>query len=263
MNILDKIVQTKIKEVEHLKSLLSIEELELNIETAPNFSFVETLDRSDRIEIIAEIKKGSPSKGYFAPGLDIKATAEAYQAHGAGAISVLTDGPYFYGSFENLSITRNSVNLPILCKEFIIDEIQIAYARSLGANLILLIASIHSQERLEELISYAHRVGLEVLMEIHTYEEYQKVNTLKFDILGINNRDLKTFTTDIQHTCRMLKKIKNRRFHVISESGIHSESDALILANQGVSGLLIGESLIKSDRKSSLLQEFRKRKESV
>lgn len=219
-------------------------------------SLLKQLESSNCIQVIAEIKRGSPSKGLFAAELDVEAQAVKYAASGAGAISVLTDKQFFYGGFSDLQAVRPHVSVPILCKDFIVDEIQIDIAKSLGADLILLIVSAHSTRRLNDLLEYAKRRGIEVLMEVHNKEELQIALDLGHELIGVNNRNLRTFKTDLNVSLELIKIVKNPKIHMISESGIKSKEDVEILAKAGFKGVLVGESLIRDGIGGSLINRI-------
>jgi len=260
--ILDKIIQHKRIEVEVLyKTAEALQLINKSLDThTSNMSFINKLEQSPCLEIIAEIKRGSPSKGLFAPTLDVQSVAKEYTDNGASAISVLTDKEFFYGSYKNLELARSTSPLPLLCKDFIIDEIQIAIAKAKGANLILLIANALDRKKLKALLASVRTHNMEVLVEIHNIEEYKKVADLDFRLLGINNRDLKTFNTDIRTSLELAPIIKKDNRFIISESGIHTSLDAEILAGAGIDGLLVGESLIRSHNRKELLNSLRIKK---
>jgi len=210
-------------------------------------SLVNSLMAQKGNAIIGEIKRGSPSKGLFAKDLDIPMTVERYTAHDVCGISVLTDQAYFYGSFDDLKYVSQLTDKPILCKDFIVSYQQIAEAYANGASAILLIARMLDEAQLSSLISFAHGLAIEVLMEIHFAEEYEKIKALPFDILGINNRNLDTFHTDVAHSVAVYKKLKlgGVSFPVISESGFMSIDAIERVLSEGFSGVLVGEGMVK------------------
>lgn len=248
--ILDKIIAEKRIEVAMLK------------EQQPNFpagqqknrSFLEKLQKGEELAIIAEFKRASPSKGDINIGKDPQEQASSYIEYGADAISVLTDTPFFKGTIEDLAAVREAVDAPILCKDFVIDEIQIERAEAAGANLILLIAAALEEERLKELYSYAAAKGLEVLMEVHNEEELEKALKTDAKIIGVNNRDLKTFTVDLAVTERLAPKVKAAGAFLISESGIKTEEDIERVLKAGANGILVGEAFMMADNLESLLK---------
>lgn len=250
----------KRNEVKEYNSIYSLTQLEETFTTKSLPSFVNLLDQSDSIEIIAEIKKGSPSKGLFAPNLNVKEVTNAYTLGGAAALSVLTDVNFFYGSYKNLMLARENTTLPILCKDFILDKIQIALAKHYGATMVLLIVAALDPSKIKELYEYAYSIGLEVIFEIHSINEYHIIKDFDIRLLGINNRNLKTFNTSVDTTIDIIKKIQDISFHIVSESGIKTENDVKRLAQYPISALLIGETLIQSDNKINVISSLRKRK---
>jgi indole-3-glycerol phosphate synthase/phosphoribosylanthranilate isomerase len=202
---------------------------------------------NDGPHIIGEIKRGSPSKGLFAPDLDIEATVARYEAAAVTGYSVLTDKRFFYGGFEDLHTVSGLTSKPILCKDFIVSPDQIAKAFAGGAKVILLIARMLDASVMEALIGFAHMLNMEVLMEIHDASEFAKIESLAFDILGINNRDLETFETDINHSLKVYDQLQlaNKPFPVISESGFKHYEAVLNVTSHGFNGVLIGEGMVK------------------
>ncbi|MCW3076954.1 MAG: trpC, partial [Bacteroidetes bacterium] len=221
MNTLEKIVQQKIKEVEERKSLYPVSLLErsLYFGTAP-VSLSTYIARKDKNGIIAEIKRHSPSKGYINKYVNVERTSIGYMQAGASALSVLTDDTFFKGSSEDLKTARKFNFCPILRKDFTIDEYQIIEAKSIGADAILLIAAILTKQQINEFTTLAHSLGMEVLLEIHAEDEITKLND-KVNIVGVNNRDLKTLKIDVNQSLYLSDKIP-ARFLKISESGIES-----------------------------------------
>ena len=252
MTILDTIIATKYKEVEQLKTIVLPER---SIPLRQKLS--NTLTHSNRLEVIAEIKRASPSKGLIHPNLDAVAQASRYVAGGAAAISVLTDIEYFQGSFEDLKQVANSTDLPVLCKDFMVDPIQIDAAYSHGASIILLIVAALEVDALHALYDYATRLGLEVLVEVHDEEELEIALNLGAQLIGVNNRDLRTFEVSLDTTERLARKIPvTANVHLISESGIVSQQDAERLSACGAHGLLVGETLVRADSVEEALQAF-------
>lgn len=244
MNILDNIIASKKTEVEQKKEFLPIEELK----TFPYYrsmcnSLVTQLLAEGATGIIAEFKRKSPSKGVINENVQIGPVVEAYDAHGASGISILTDENYFGGSNEDIIYARDIVSVPILRKDFIIDEYQVVEAKAIGASVILLIAACLSPKRVYELALFAKRHGLEVLLEIHNEEELQHICT-EVDIVGVNNRDLKTFTVDINRSVELSEKIPADKIK-ISESGISDVDTIIRLRQYGFKGFLMGESFMK------------------
>ena len=204
--------------------------------------------------LIAEVKKASPSKGVIQPNFDPVKIAKAYEAGGAACLSVLTDEKYFQGSFENLTLIREAgVTCPLLCKEFIVDAYQIYLARKFGADAILLIAAVLPNQDLKYFSKIAKSLGMASLIEVHTYEEMERVLQLEdIELLGINNRDLGTFEVSLNVTVDLLAgplgdQVRERGITMVGESGIFTIDDVNVLQEAGVGCLLVGESLVKQD----------------
>ena len=197
----------------------------------------------DSTRLIAEIKRASPSRGVLCPNFNPVALAKTYAQGGAAAISVLTEANYFDGSIEHLAAIREEVGLPLLRKDFIFDRYQIYESGAYGADALLLIVAILSQEQLEELLSLSHRLGLSCLVEVHNEDEVERALLSGAKIIGINNRDLNTFTVDINITHRLRHLIPQERI-VVSESGIRSRGDIEKLKGWGVNAVLVGETLV-------------------
>jgi indole-3-glycerol phosphate synthase len=200
--------------------------------------------------LIAEVKKASPSKGVICENFNPAKIAQAYENGGASCLSVLTDEKFFQGSFENLVIARRSVDLPLLCKEFIIYPYQIYLARSLGADAILLIAAILEDKDLQYFLKIINLLGMTALIEVHTLAELDRVLALKgVTLIGINNRNLENFTVDLNTTTELLNArkdtLKERDILIVSESGIHTPQDLATVRDAGVNAILVGESLVK------------------
>ena len=210
-----------------------------------------SLANDKTLSIIAEIKSKSPSVKQL-PKRNLIQQIKDYEAYGANAISILTDEHYFGGSFERLQQLSKQTSLPVLCKDFMIDEIQIDVAKVAGASIILLIVNILTDEQLHRLYKYARQLDLEVLVEVHDSQELQRAYKLNPEIIGVNNRDLKQFVTDVDHTNQILGD-KRDDFYYISESGIHTQSDVSKIIHSGIDGLLIGEALMKCDDLSQFL----------
>ncbi|WP_043933724.1 indole-3-glycerol phosphate synthase TrpC [Bacillus sp. EB01] len=247
--ILQRILQEKEKEVSKLKETRR----SLTGQHEPRRSLIERLKDSAELSIIAEYKRASPSKGLINNTLDPAGQARQYELEGAQAISVLTDSTFFKGSFEDLRAVREAVGLPILCKDFIIDEIQIDCAIESGADLILLIVAALEEERLIQLYSHARQNGAEVLVEVHDEKELASALRAGAELIGVNNRDLRTFKVSLDATSSLGPKVKQAGAFFISESGIQTAEDARIAATAGADGVLVGESLMKSN---SLKESF-------
>ena len=211
--------------------------------------------RGSRVQLIAEVKKASPSRGVLCPNFNPVELAKTYAQGGATAISVLTDEKHFQGSIDHLTAIRKDVKLPLLRKDFIIDTYQVYESRACGADALLLIVAILSQEQLEELLSLSHSLGLKCLVEVHSEGEVERALLSGAEIIGTNNRDLNTFTTDINTTRRLLPLIPPRRI-VVSESGIKSRSDVEKLKDWGVNAVLVGEALVTSGDILSKMKEL-------
>lgn len=255
-NILEKIVWQKEKEVAQYRNNCSLLDLRGRIAKQPApLNFAAALGESlHPTAVIAEVKKASPSKGVFREDFDPVTIAQAYAQHGASCISVLTDETFFQGSFANLNAIRQVVNLPLLCKDFILHPYQIYLARSQGADAILLIVSILSDQDLQYHLKIAQGLGLTVLVEVHSAEELERVLNLTVPpdvrlLLGINNRNLGTFETSLNTTVELLKTygpdLDRRGWLVVSESGIAQPEDLTIVREAGARAVLVGESLIK------------------
>ena len=251
-HILEAIVWQKEKEVSQRRELLPLVKLQgLVQEQAPPKDFLAALQNSARQPaLIAEVKKASPSKGIIREDFDPVAIAQAYERGGAACLSVLTDEKFFQGSFENLERVRQAVASPLLCKEFVIYPYQIYLARSWGADAILLIAAILSDKDLQYFLKIIDKLGMTALIEVHTLGEMDRVLSLEgVKLIGINNRDLETFTVDRQTTADILTArqdpINERQIMIVSESGIHQPSHLQQVRNAGAQAVLVGESLVK------------------
>jgi indole-3-glycerol phosphate synthase len=251
-HILEEIVWHKEKEVDQMRERLNLAQLRKQIESAaPARDFkAALLAAKTRPALIAEVKKASPSKGVIREEFDPVAIARAYEQGGASAISVLTDKKFFQGSWDNLSQVRAQVNLPILCKEFIIYPYQLYLARSRGADAVLLIAAILSDQDLRYFVKIANGLSMTPLIEVHTLDELDRVLSVDgVTLVGINNRNLADFSVDLQTTCQLLaarsQQLKERGILVVSESGLHKRADLEQVASAGATAVLIGESLVK------------------
>ncbi|HLQ74769.1 MAG TPA: indole-3-glycerol phosphate synthase TrpC [Alloiococcus sp.] len=241
MTILDEIIEVKKQEVKALKS-----EIFQAYQGKTVISFKEHINNLPHMGIIAEIKRASPSKGMINEHVNPVKQAKIYEQNGVQAISVLTDNQFFKGSIDDLIAVRNAVNLPILCKDFIIDEVQIDQAYSAGANIILLIAAALDDQTLEKLNNHALALNLEVLFEVHNEEEMERVLKLNPQLVGINNRDLKTFKVDLDTTEKLKNMVQDKDVILISESGIETREDVEKIASSGAESILIGETLMKA-----------------
>ncbi len=251
-HILDEIVRYKHQEVSKRHELLPFTNLLNQIGNAPAVrDFLLALQNSSKNpSLIAEVKKASPSKGVICADFDPVKIAQAYERGGASCLSVLTDEKFFQGSFKNLQTIRQKVTLPLLCKEFIIDAYQIYLARVSGADAILLIAAVLSDETLQEFVNLARYLGMSVLIEVHTLTELDRVLSLSnVQLVGINNRNLEDFTVDLEITQHLLaqrgEKLNSMGITVVSESGLYTSTDLDLVAKAGARAVLVGESLVK------------------
>jgi indole-3-glycerol phosphate synthase len=258
--ILDEIVVHKRHEVAVARARISEAELRARIVELeePTRGFARALkDSRDSgwTTVIAEVKKGSPSKGVIRPDFDPLAIAETYAAAGATCLSVLTDECFFLGHLRYLGLIREQVHLPLLRKDFVCDPYQIVEARSAGADAILLIAAMLELEQLRDYAAVAQEYGLDVLLEVHDEAELETALQTDCELIGINNRDLRTFATDLATTERLLPLIPSGRL-VVAESGIHSRADIERLQAAGASAFLIGESLMREADIEAKLREL-------
>lgn len=255
MNILDKIVIDKRKEVDLRKSLIPIQQLESSVlfDRATN-SLAHNL-RTSKSGIIAEHKRRSPSKSVINQSLNVQDVAKGYEDAGVCGMSVLTDGKYFGGSLDDLLVARASCNLPLLRKEFVIDAYQIIEAKAYGADVILLIAAILSRDKIKQFSELAKSLNLDVLLEVHNEEELHKSIMPSLDMLGVNNRNLKTFEVSLETSKLLSEQIPND-FVKVSESGISSVEAIAALQPFGYKGFLIGENFMKTDNPGASAIEF-------
>lgn len=255
MDILEEIVAHKKKEVADRKELYPVKLLEKSLffDGQP-VSMVEYIRRPDKVGIISEFKRQSPSKGVINSTSKVEKTSIGYMQAGASGLSVLTDTKFFGGRSEDLMEARKFNFCPILRKDFIIDEYQVVEAKSIGGDVILLIASILTKDEVQSLSKAAKGLGMEVLFEVHNQEELEKVCS-EIDIVGVNNRNLKTFKTDIQTSKDLAKKIPSD-FLKISESGIHDAETVIDLKTHGFEGFLVGERFMSSARPEQACREF-------
>ncbi|MGL1885554.1 MAG: indole-3-glycerol phosphate synthase TrpC [Reichenbachiella sp.] len=256
MNVLEKIVVEKRKEIELQKELFPLEGLKmLPVYKRNTLSTVDRMMNSALPAIISEFKRKSPSKGVINDQVDVVDVTAGYAAAGASAISILTDEPFFGGTVEDLQRARPHVSCPILRKDFIIDEFQIHKTKAIGADLMLLIAAILTKDEIAHFTKVAHDLGLEVLLEIHNQEEFEKCYVPEIDILGVNNRDLKAFKTTIQNSIDLSEILPKEQLK-ISESGISSTKDMAALTAVGYKGFLIGEQFMKHADPAAELKKF-------
>lgn len=255
MTILDKIIADKHKEVKLKKGLFSASALQKSPLFERNTISLADAIKSSSTGIIAEHKRRSPSKDVINHSLNVQDVARGYETAGASGMSILTDGKYFGGSLEDLLLARASVNIPLLRKEFIIDEYQIFEAKAYGADAILLIASVLKKDELESFSKLAKNLNLDVLLEIHNEEELQKSLSINADMIGVNNRNLKTFEVNTAISKELSAKIPDD-FVKISESGISSVEVIKDLKNYGYQGFLIGENFMKTNNPGESATRF-------
>lgn len=255
MNILDKIILDKKREVELKKSLIPVSQLENATLFGSRTISLSKILRNSATGIIAEHKRRSPSKAEINYSFTVEEVVKGYENAGVCGISVLTDGKYFGGSLDDLLLARASVNLPLLRKEFVVDEYQILEAKAHGADLILLIAAILTRDEIHDLSQFAQSLGLEVLLEVHNLEELQKSIMPSIDMIGVNNRNLKTFEVSLDFSKELAAEIP-KEFVKVSESGISSIEAIKDLKNYGYKGFLIGENFMKTDNAGEAAKEF-------
>ncbi|HEY9698441.1 MAG TPA: indole-3-glycerol phosphate synthase TrpC [Trichocoleus sp.] len=251
-HILEEIVWQKEKEVDQMRERVPLMELQKQIADAPpTHDFVASLRQAKKQPaLIAEVKKASPSKGVLREDFDPVSIAQSYVQGGAACISVLTDEKFFQGSFENLKRVRSSVDVPLLCKDFLIYPYQIYLARLNGADAVLLIAAILPDKDLQYFLKIARKLDMTALIEVHTQAEMDRVLALEgVSLIGINNRNLENFSVDLQTTCDILAtsadRLQAQNILVVSESGIHNSEDLQRVQRAGAGAVLIGESLVR------------------
>ena len=247
VTVLDKIVATKREEISAAKEAIAEAVLLERLTDAPPVrDFFAALSDDGPIKLIAEVKKASPSKGIIRADFHPVEIAKTYEANGATCVSVLTDEQYFQGSLQYLRDIRATVSLPILRKDFILDSYQLLEARCAGADAVLLIAECLDDCNLRKLHNETIELGMTPLVEFYEPDNLQRVLDAGASLIGINNRDLRTFETDLEHTCRLRARIPDDHL-VVGESGIHSNDDVQRLQAAGVDAILVGESLMASD----------------
>ncbi|MFC3420173.1 indole-3-glycerol phosphate synthase TrpC [Salinicoccus hispanicus] len=248
--ILEEIISHKRIEVE----AMSTQEV---VRSRRPVSFVKRLENATTMSIIGEVKRASPSKGDINIGIDPKAQAEKYVKGGVDVISVLTDRNYFKGSLRDLETVKCTVDVPVLNKDFIIDERQIDRAYLYGADIILLIVAALDDETIARLYDYAGSYGMECIVEVHTKAEMERALKLEPELIGINNRDLKTFEVDIANTEQLLSEYGNADTIFISESGIRTEEDAERMQAAGARALLVGETLMRAEDPEQVIESLK------
>lgn len=255
MDILEKIKQRKLEEIKELKKIYTTSNLLSLNSNIPSLSLKKAILDPNKNGIIAEFKRRSPSKGQINNNANLINIIKGYQQFGASAISVLFDKDFFGAEISDLPLSRAHCQIPILQKEFILDEIQIAQAKSLKADAILLIAKLLPVNRLKELANYAHTIGLEVLLETQNELEIEQHQDTSFDLIGINNRNLRTFSMDINNSINLVNQLPPQTVK-IAESGIHSAAVYKKLKENGFNGFLMGEQFMKQEDPAQGLKYF-------
>ena len=249
MTILERILQVKRREIAAARSRTPMEAMERQARAAPaprDFAgALRSKIAAGAPAVIAEIKRASPSKGLLRPNLDPKAIAKSYEKAGAACMSVLTDKEFFQGSPEDLAAAREACALPALRKDFIVEPYQVYESRVMGADCILLIAACLARQDMQGLEALAHELGLAVLVEVHDAKELEAALTLKTPLIGVNNRDLRTFETRLETTLQLLPSIGPGRI-AVTESGIGSKDDVRRLQDAGVLAFLVGETFMRA-----------------
>lgn len=256
--ILDEIAQKTRERIQEQKKKVSLEDIKTQAEAMDSntgFPFEKTL-RADSLSFICEVKKASPSKGLIAENFPYLDIAREYEAAGASAISCLTEPYYFRGSNTYLKEIAECVNIPVLRKDFTVDEYMIYEAKALGASAVLLICAILNDDELAKYLETAHRLGLSALIEAHTEEEVMRALKCGGKIIGVNNRNLQTFEVDITTSIR-LRKLVPKDYLYVSESGIRDACDTAKLYANGTDAVLIGETLMRANDKKKMLDELR------
>ena len=253
-SILNEIVEKNREALELKKQYVPFQDMAAKAAEAPErASFTEAF-RDPGIHVIAELKKASPSKGMIRENLDVPVLAESLKDAGAAALSVLTEPFYFKGGLENLRLASEAVSIPLLRKDFIFDPYQILEAKVNGASAILLIAAMLSADEFKRLLDFAHRYSLAVLGEAHTESELEIASSA--DLVGVNARDLKTFSTSLERSAELIATLKSCGKPVIAESAVRTHEDILMLRNAGAAGFLIGETLMRADDPGAKLKEL-------
>ena len=256
MNILDKIVANKNKEVDYAKRNTSYSQLEeMELFHRDCYSFKEFLLSPERTGIIAEFKRSSPSKGIINDKASVKEVTTAYAGAGASALSVLTDRDFFMGRKADLVKARQANDIPVLRKDFMIDEYQVIESKALGADIILLIAAILTPAEIEKMASLAKSLGLNVLLEVHNLEELERSINLNVDAIGVNNRNLADFSVSVDISYQLAEHIPSE-FLKISESAISNPDTIKGLKNAGFNGFLIGENFMKTQDPGQAMRDF-------
>jgi len=255
--ILDQIVAGKRREVEERRARVPLGELERRMANAPTVrDFRAALERAPGVGVIAEVKKASPSAGVLRDEFDPVVIARSYERGGANAISVLTDEPHFQGRLEYLTAVRSAVRPPVLRKDFILDRYQVAEARAAGADAVLLIAEILDDRELPALLAEVHALGMQALVELYDRGNLKRVVESGATLIGVNNRDLRTFVTRLEHTLELAANVPTDRC-LVSESGIRTAEDVRRLQSAGVKAVLVGETLMRAADPAEALRSLR------
>ena len=261
MKILDNIISDKKIEIETLSKIVSISDLEKQKDFTKQCKSLKESIKKSKSGIICEFKRKSPSNEKINYKSNISEVINGYEKAGAVGVSILTNKIYFDGSISDINEVKNSIDIPILRKEFIISEYQIIESKSIGADAILLIASILDKEEIKNYSSLAKSLGLEVLLEIHSINELNKISNTDVDIIGVNNRNLDTLDIDIENSVRIFEKIPSE-FVKISESGISKVDSIIKLIKVGYDGFLIGENFMKTSKPEESAYNFIKKVEN-
>ena len=255
---LDKILSTKVLEVDQQKSLLNLDDIKLRIDDAsPSKGFINSIQERNKkglVSVIAEIKKASPSKGIIREDFSPLEIAKQYETNGATCLSILTDEKYFQGSLDYLKQVRTQVEIPLLRKDFIVDEYQIYQSKLYGADCILLIVSALTDNQLIEYKGIAEELSLDVLVEVHNQQELERILTMNFSLIGINNRNLSTFEVSLE-TTRDLSS-QSGEATLVSESGIRNKKDIEEILSYGVLNFLVGESFMRAEDPGNELKKL-------
>ena len=258
-DILSKILQRKTQEIRTRAEYVSLRELSKQVDMAPAVTpflgALETRIRSGQAAVIAELKKASPSRGVLREAFEPEQIARSYAHAGATCLSVLTDRDFFQGDEAYLVVARKASGLPVLRKDFIIDPYQVYESRVIGADCVLLIVAALGDASLAELLALTQDLEMDALLEVHDAPELERALALNAPLIGINNRDLRTFNTQLDTTLRLKERIPEDRI-VVTESGIHKREDVSLMRNQGVHAFLVGEAFMKADDPGAKLKEL-------
>lgn len=257
-DILKKIIARKYEEISERQAKVSLEDLQQQIQQAdPVRGFIRSIEnklQNGLPAVIAEIKKASPSKGVIRQDFHPQQIAQSYQQGGAACLSVLTDRDFFQGSESYLQQARAACDLPVIRKDFIIEPYQVYEARAIGADCILLIAACLTDAKMQQLLDLAHQLGMDVLLEVHDKAEMQRAMASNARLIGINNRDLRTFATSLQ-TSLALKQLAQGRL-LVTESGIHTRADVQLMQDNGINIFLVGEAFMRAEQPGEELKKL-------